>query len=220
MTTRSAAKLAPPPESAEPGQALESQKKRRNQELLETLERDPETGARLLVRTFSKDVNRLVWRLLGADPEHSDIVQQVFFKVLSRSHALRDPEKLGAWIQSITVNTIYQELRGRELQRWLKLSWRPPRVHGDLVQEMEARDFLLAALGIVNRLPAKERIVFCLRFVEDKTVTEIAELCGFSEGTAKRRLRAAHARFQRFVAQHPDLERWFQLVQEQRGGGL
>ncbi len=176
--------------------------------LLELLEQNPEEGARRLFRTFSAEVNRLVWRLLGADPDHNDIVQQVFFKVLARWRTLRNPDRLGAWIQSITVNTVYEELRRREVQRLLRLSWRPARVHGDLVQEVEARDFLLAASQVLARLPAKLRVVFVLRVVEKKTVTEVAELCGFSEGTAKRRLRRAYHRFQRLMAQHPELSHW------------
>ena len=211
MPIRLAAKLVDLPKQAE------ASPKEDNQELLQTLKRDPDLGVRLLFKRFSREVNQLVWRLLGADPEHNDVVQQVFLKVLSQHHTLRDPEKLGAWIQSITVNTIYQELRKRERQRWLKLSWRPQRVHGDLVQEMEARDFLLAALDLISRLPSKERIVFSLRFVEGKTVPEISALCRFSEGTAKRRLNAAIARFERLVANHPDLARWLEQLQERTG---
>jgi RNA polymerase sigma-70 factor, ECF subfamily len=208
MPTRLAAKLVDLPEKAD------LSTKEHNQELLQTLQQDPELGVRLLFKRFSREVNQLVWRLLGADPEHNDVVQQVFLKVLSQHHTLRDPDKLGAWIQAITVNTVYQELRGRERQRWLRLSWRPPRVHGDLVQEMEARDFLLAALDIIGRLPSKERIVFSLRFVEGKTVPEISVLCGFSEGTAKRRLSAAIARFERLVAGHRELARWLEQLQD------
>lgn len=207
MTTRAARQL----ENAEP----EISPGEHHRHVLDVLERDPETGARLLFQAFSHDVNRLVWRVLGADPEHNDVVQQVFFKVLSQRHTLREPEKLRAWVHSIAVNTIYQELRRREVRRWLKLSWRPPKVHGDLVQEMEARDFLVVALRIIDRLPPAERLVFSLRYVEDRTLPEISELCGFSIGTTKRRLNAALTRFHRLVAAHPELAHWL----EQQGKG-
>src|SRR5690606_6260444 len=209
MPTRPAAKLVDLPEKKS-----ELSPKEHNQELLQTLQREPELGGRRLFKRYSREVNQQVWRLLGADPEHNDVVQQVFLKVLLQHHTLRDPDKLGAWIQVITVNTIYQELRRRERQRWLRLSWRPPQLHGDLVQEMEARDFLLAALGLIGRLPGKERIVFSLRFVEGKTVPEIAMLCGFSEGTTKRRLSAALERFERLVSGHRELAQWLEQLQE------
>jgi RNA polymerase sigma-70 factor, ECF subfamily len=196
----------------------EAERESRHVELLELLRRDPEAGARQLFRVLGPDVNRLVWRLLGADPEHNDVVQQVFFKVLSRWQSIRDPGSFTAWVHSITVNTVYEELRRRELQRLLRISWRPPRVHGDLVQEMEARDFLISAMNLVSKLPAKLRIVFVLRFVEGKTLPQIAQLCDYSEGTAKRRLRAATGRFQKLVAKQPELAQCFESPQTATGG--
>src|SRR5688572_2738275 len=169
-------------------------------ELLALLNDRPELGARALFRAFSGDVNRLVWRLLGADSEHNDLVQQVFFKVLSQRHSLRDPHRLRAWIHAITVNTVYQELRRREMQRLFFSAWRPTNLHGDLVQEIESRDFLAAALSVVGRLSAKQRIVYVLRFLEGCSLPEIADMCGISLGTVKRRLRAAVARVERLVA--------------------
>lgn len=188
-------------------------------ELLDLLKDRPELGARALFRAFSGDVNRLVWRLLGADPEHNDLVQQVFFKVLSQRHSLRDPNRLRAWIHSITVNTVYQELRRREMQRLFFSAWRPTHLHGDLVQEIESRDFLVAALSVVGRLSAKQRIVYVLRFLEGRSLPEIADMCGVSPGTVKRRLRGAVARVERLLASSPELSQLLDPERESEGGG-
>jgi RNA polymerase sigma-70 factor (ECF subfamily) len=187
-------------------------------ELLELLSDRPELGARALFRTYSGDVNRLVWRLLGADAEHNDLVQQVFFKVIARRHSLREPELLRAWIHSITVNTVYQELRRREVQRLFFSAWRPTNLHGDLVQEMETRDFLVAALSVVGRLSAKQRIVYVLRFLEGRSLPEIADMCGVSLGTVKRRLRGAVARVERLLASSPELSQLLHPERECEGG--
>ncbi len=173
--------------------------------LLELLDVDPERGARLLFRRFSIEVNNLVWRLLGADGEHNDIVQQVFFKALGRWRSLREPERLGTWIRAITVNTVYQELRRRETSRLFARAMPPVVLHRDLVREVEARDFLRTALAIIERLPPKERIVFVLRFVEEKPVEEVAELCLVSLGTVKRRLRRAEERFKNLAEANPEV---------------
>lgn len=188
-------------------------------ELLVLLNERPELGARALFRVFSSDVNRLVWRLLGADAEHNDLVQQVFFKVLSQHHSLRDPHRLRAWIHSITVNTVYQELRRREMQRLFLSVWRPTHLHGDLVREIESRDFLAAALSVVGRLSAKQRIVYVLRFVEGRSLPEIAEMCGVSLGTIKRRLKGAVARVERLVANSPELSELLDTRAESEGWG-
>src|SRR5262245_56803921 len=67
------------------------------------LKDDPRAASVELYERFAPDINRLVWRLLGADPDLNDIVQQVFYKVILHAHRLRDPSRLGAWVQSITV---------------------------------------------------------------------------------------------------------------------
>lgn len=166
---------------------------------------DPVAASNELFNRFSADVNRLVWRLLGADPDHNDIVQQVFYKVMLHGRRLRDPSRLGAWVQSITVNTVYEELRRRDVRRLFARDADPVELHSDLVRDVESRDLLLRAKAVIDKLPAKERIVFLLHFVEERSLIEVAELCGYSLATAKRRLNLANRRFQSLVARNTDL---------------
>lgn len=174
--------------------------------ILELLGLDLESGARMLFRRFSVEVNNLVWHLLGADADHNDIVQQVFFKALRNWRSLREPERLGGWIRTIAVNTVYQELRRREASRSFVRTMPRPATHCDLVREVEARDFLRTAMKIIELLPPKERIVFLLRFVDDRPIEEVAELCEVSLGTVKRRLRRAEERFQKLAESNPEVE--------------
>jgi RNA polymerase sigma-70 factor (ECF subfamily) len=178
-------------------------------ELLERVRDEPVQGAGLLYARFSDDVNRLVWRLLGADADHHDIVQQVFLKILQHCDALREPEKLASWVQSITVNTVYEELRKREVRRIFLRESQPAEIHPSLVHDVEVRDFLLRAKAILDKLPAKERIVFALHILEGQTLHEISATCGYSLATAKRRLAAAHKRFTSLISHNPDLVRLF-----------
>jgi RNA polymerase sigma-70 factor (ECF subfamily) len=178
-------------------------------ELLEKVRDEPLQGAGLLYARFADDVNRLVWRLLGADADHHDIVQQVFLKILQHCDALREPEKLASWVQSITVNTVYEELRKREVRRIFLRESQPAEIHPSLVHDVEVRDFLLRAKAILDKLPAKERIVFALHILEGQTLHEISATCGYSLATAKRRLAAAHKRFTSLISHNPDLVKLF-----------
>src|SRR5262245_39549454 len=86
-------------------------------ELLRRLETNPEVGAALLHDRYAADVNRLVWRLLGADADHDDLVQQVFIRLIKSAHLVREAEKLRGWVQTVTINTVYSELRKRGVRR-------------------------------------------------------------------------------------------------------
>lgn len=156
---------------------------------------------------FSALVNRWVWRLLGADPEHDDIVQQVFVRILRAGPSLRESEKLAGWVHAITVNTVHGELRRRQVRRFFWRDSPPAMLHGDFVREVEMRDLLVRAKSVIDKLPPGERIAFMLHYVERHSAPEIAELCGYSLSTAKRRLAGATRRFEAIVAASPELSR-------------
>ncbi len=185
-------------------------------ELAELLRVDARAAAPRLYERFAPTVNRLVWHLLGADLEHNDLVQQVFLRVLKSGARLRDSERLSQWVRAITVNTVYAELRRRTVRR---LFWRQQpaaRAHADLVRDVEARDLLMRAKAVIDKLPASERVVFVLYFVEGQTLGEIAELLRYSHATAKRRVRKASLRFQRLAADTPELLRVLGEPKEER----
>jgi RNA polymerase sigma-70 factor, ECF subfamily len=175
--------------------------------LAQRLSQDPGGAAPELYDRFSVDVNRWVWRLLGADADHNDVVQQIFVRVLRTARRLRDPERMVSWIHAIAVNTVYGELRRREVRRMFLREHDPAPPHADFVREVEVRDLLVRAKRIIEKLPPKERMVFMLHHVEGRTLHEVAELCGYSHTTAKRRLGDAHRRFAVLAAKHPELTR-------------
>src|SRR5690606_2764930 len=85
--------------------------------IVQQIQTDPERGAAALFDAYAGEVNQLIWRLLGADPDHDDFVQHVFFTVIAQIETLRDARKLRHWVQAVTVNTVYGELRKRQVRR-------------------------------------------------------------------------------------------------------
>lgn len=187
-----------------------------NAELVERMRQDPIGTAPVLYARFAPTVNKLVWRLLGADPDHNDLVQQVFYRILRNGMRIRDPERLDAWVQKITVNTIYEALRRRHV-RSLFLKSLETETHGDLVRDVEVRDLLLRTKSLIERLPPPERLIFTLYFVNRRTLAEIAELNGYSLATAKRRLTRANRRFQQMLSQNPELLKLLRQKGEKHG---
>jgi RNA polymerase sigma factor (sigma-70 family) len=186
----------------------------RDVELAHLLRMDPRAAAGALYDRYAPLVNRWVWRLMGADPDHNDIVQHVFMTVLRDGRRLRDAERLGAWVRMITVNAVYDELRKRDVRRVFRRAQRDTRAHADLVRDVEARELLMKARAVLEKLPAKERTVFGLYFLEQQSLAQIAELLGYSRATAKRRLSDACSRFQRLARDVPELLRLFRIRAE------
>ncbi len=178
-----------------------------NEELVELARRDVEAGLSLLHQRYSRLVARLVWRLLGPDPDQEDIVQQVFFTMLRSIARVREPQKLDAWVRTVTVNTVRQELRKRSVRRTFFAYQPDADPAGDMVRELESRDLLASCVGILDKMSPNLRIVFVLHFVEGFSQREVAEACDCALITIKRRVKAADKRFRQLVAHNPELLR-------------
>ena len=151
-------------------------------------------AARLLHERFGARINRLVWRLLGADHSHQDVVHQAYLNVLSSIGKLRDPGVLGSWIAGVVVNTVRRELRARSYQRIFK----PTEPTALDLPEKVAPDARLIAerfYAVLHEMSSNERIVFALNGLEGYTLPEIAAMTGCSLSTVKRQLKRARAIF-------------------------
>lgn len=158
---------------------------------------DPEAGLALLYDQYSRSVNRLVFRLLGPDADHDDIVQQVFLQLIQSIGKLKSPGRLNLWVRAITINVVRSELRKRSVRRTFLRFASKEEVSSDMNAEVESTDFMSASASALRKLPAEERLVFLLYYLEEYSLPEIAEACGFSTMTAKRRLSKGRERFRR-----------------------
>ncbi|MBW2737194.1 MAG: sigma-70 family RNA polymerase sigma factor [Deltaproteobacteria bacterium] len=82
-------------------------------ELLAWLQQDSHGAATLLFERFGRLVNHTVQRVLGPDPDHDDVVNEVFLRAIGGVSKVRDPGKLSSWMVSVTLNTVRSELRAR-----------------------------------------------------------------------------------------------------------
>lgn len=166
---------------------------------------DPEAGLVLLYDQYSRSVNHLVFRLLGPDADHDDIVQQVFLQLIQSIGKLKSPGRLNLWVRAITINIVRSELRKRSVRRSFLRFAPKEEASMDLNTEVESTDFMSASADALRRLPAEERVVFLLYYLEEYSLPEIAEACGFSTMTAKRRLSKGRERFRRQMSKTDSL---------------
>ena len=166
-----------------------------DQELLDRLRRGEPDAAALLYDRFAHDVNRLVWRLLGADAEHDDLVQQVFCHLLGSARKVRDPDLLGPFVLRVTVNTVRSELRKRAVRRRFFQTEADVDRFETVAPDLERALLLKRTFQILGSMPVRERLVLSLRYLDDRSLEEVASLSGCSLATVKRRLTRARERF-------------------------
>ena len=139
------------------------------------------------------------------DAEVADILtQDCFLKVHRSRESFRGDCSVETWLMRVAVNLLRDYARSRKLQFWRRASAASidvaevaDRIAGferDPEQALITRECIKRVWEAADRLPAKQREVFLLRFLEDKDVSEIAAITGTSESTAKSHLyRAALA---------------------------
>jgi RNA polymerase sigma-70 factor (ECF subfamily) len=151
-----------------------------------------------LYRRHVRYVLGLSVRLLGHRGDGEDLTQDVFATALERLGTLHDPSAFRPWVAQIAVNTIRKRIRRRSLGRLLGVEDGTPdatleRLAGS-AGNGEARAELALLDTALSELPAELRIAWMLRYVEGEELESVAEICGCSLATAKRRIGRASAR--------------------------
>ena len=160
---------------------------------------------------FAPTVYGIACRALGRGGEAEDVTQEVFYRFFSRVGTLRQPEALRSFITSFALRIVKWELRRRRTRRWLMLSDTSELPDtGMVTNDAEARQVLVRFYDVLDRLSARERLVFTLRHLESMTLEEIAAAMKISLSTVKRTLLRAAERVNRWVERDKDLAAYFQ----------
>ncbi|MES1171842.1 MAG: RNA polymerase sigma factor, partial [Bacteroidota bacterium] len=145
-------------------------------------------AARVAWSRFSPMVHRMLKRTFGPGHDVDDMVQDVFLCLFRKVGGLREPNALKAFVISITAMTIKYELRQRRLRRWIHLSGDMAETEGPRIEQPDAgaRQALVSFYAILDRLSARDRAAFVLRFFEGLELTQVADALDISVSTTKR----------------------------------
>jgi RNA polymerase sigma-70 factor (ECF subfamily) len=151
----------------------------------------------------------MLYRILGPDPELSDVLHDCFVRILGAIENVREPSAFDSWVMGVTILTAKTHLQRKARRAWLRL-WpteEPPEVVTEDVSPA-TREALRATYRILSQLSVEDRIVFVLRHNEQMTVADIATQLELSVSTVKRRLAHAESRFELLSRREPALEGW------------
>lgn len=157
-----------------------------------TLAGDTAAFARLVV-AHRHTVKAVLRRMLPHD-DVEDVLQETFLRAYLGLSRLRDPERFGAWLCGIGVNLAKMRLRQRA-------AWPAVAVGGAAMPEdVEDRELLQTVQEAVALLPAGQRDVVLMHYVDDLSCEEIARLLGTTSGAVRVRLHRARSQLRRELA--------------------
>jgi RNA polymerase sigma-70 factor (ECF subfamily) len=166
---------------------------------------DKDAGRRLFER-YGRHVERVVARVLGPDPDIPDLVQDVFIGAIASLPRLDDARSLKSWLTRIAVfktRTLIRRRRRWSFVKTLPFAKLPEREAPSTPPE--ATEALARTYEILAKLPADDRVVFALRYIDGMELSEITDACDVSLSTVRRRIARAREQFLLGAKAHPGL---------------
>jgi len=148
-----------------------------------------------LVEAYQRPIYNLAYRMLGSSVEAEDATQEAFVRIWTRLDTYDPGRKLSSWVLSVASHHCIDRLRRRgggqvSMEEIMASRWLPD---GDpkpeeraLVSERDER-----VRRLLDLLQPQYRLVIVLRYWEDKSYAEIAEITDTTESAVKSRLHRA-----------------------------
>ena len=140
------------------------------------------------------------------DPQEAyDVVQETFIRALREPRLFEDDFRIKAWLFKVTTNRCFNLVRDRKRRGAILEATRPksavdPEQLADVVAQQE-RSQLLETL---ETLSEEHREILLLRYFDDLSYTEIAEVLEVKLGTVMSRLSRARIRLLERLERLPD----------------
>ncbi len=138
-----------------------------------------------LIERYQRPLRYFVSRLLDDAQSSEDIFQDTWLTVIRRIHGLREPDAFSTWLYRIARNKVYQQLRRRKAWSELNDDIAVPNEQADDSVSLEDAARVHRCL---KELRPEHKEVLMLRFLEQMSYQQIAEVLDCNLGTVKSRV--------------------------------
>lgn len=140
-----------------------------------------------LINMYSNVVYAVLLSKINDFHSAEDLAQEVFIKVWNNLSQIKEPEKFGSWIVTMTRNQAIDWLRKSKpeqelLEDSLDLS---ESLEGEILRRESSRTVRIA----LNQLDEKYRVVAVMYFISGFNTKEISEFLGISLSAVESRLK-------------------------------
>jgi RNA polymerase sigma-70 factor (ECF subfamily) len=168
-------------------------------QLLQLYQANDSTAVEMFVRAHQQSVYRLALSILDDPAEAEEAAQDALVAAINALDTYRGDSAFTTWLYAITLNVCRTRLRKyRSRDRLMDTLRSVFRVAGDASphpEEAAIRNEADASIAqAINSLDEKHRLPVVMRYYNEFSVAEIAQLLDISEGTVHSRLFTARER--------------------------
>jgi len=162
-----------------------------DEELMSLLTKGGQSAFDELYHRYSKSLLNFFYRMMDRDRERAeDLLHDLFLKIIEKPEQYDSTRSFRAWFYTLAANMVRNEYRrnqvGNDYFRTVSIQ---PEMHEEGPERALDRQLFEQQLRLViDRFEPDQKVLFNLRFVEEMTVLQIAEVMECPEGTIKSRL--------------------------------
>ena len=165
-----------------------------DEDLMRLVQNGDEAAFGVLFDRYAGAVQSFFSRRVNGDEEvAADLTQDIFLVLWSKSQAYRQGQQVRPWLFTIAYNRLkdyYKSVDYQALYTEEVLQTSEEAAEDMTSLRMDERRFDEVLRQVLGQLTEGEQVLFDLRFWEELSVAEIAEVVGVPEGTVKSRLHA------------------------------
>jgi RNA polymerase sigma-70 factor, ECF subfamily len=166
-----------------------------------------------LVALLQRRALRIAYHYLRDAADADEAVQDAFIKVFLHIEQYREELAFDVWFMRILVNACLDRLKSRNRQqRWIATPLDDAHDERPVEQaagtapstehELLARERWKQVLNAVATLPDRQRLVFTLSHLDERTAAEISEATGMSPATVRVHLFRAIRKLRAMLGEH------------------
>jgi RNA polymerase sigma-70 factor, ECF subfamily len=137
-----------------------------------------------LVRRYQDEAASWLWRFTHDPLMLEELVQETFVQAYLSLRTFRASGPFGAWLRQIATRAGYRFWKQRR-QDAARHSGSPAEPEAATDDPVDARDRQWTIQDVMAQLSPRNRLVVQLRYLEDRSVAEVAELTGWSQAMVK-----------------------------------
>lgn len=157
-------------------------------ELIEAFKNGDVSGFNELLRRYQEKVYWNARRIVGRHEDADDVMQDVFVKVYEKLKDFRGDSNLYTWLYRITINVSINALRKKRLKNFIPYDHIMEEVFQSnlkIIDPLEQQEYQTILEKAIEQLPNKQKVVFMMRYYDEKPFEDIAKLLQKSVGGTK-----------------------------------
>ena len=158
-------------------------------ELLQRLKdsKSKDSAFRELVNQSKKNLYFQIRRLVLSHEDTNDVLQNVYIKIYRSIEKFKEKSKLSTWIYRIAYNESINFLKSKEKKYFFSSEIMYNTMINNLRQDpyFDGDELDIKLQEIIAKLPPKQKLVFQMKYYQNKKFKDISQILGTSIGALK-----------------------------------